>query len=73
MNNNVLPSAPVDDLPMLESLRIYETHNAVAKALYERELDHIPIGRRPRWESQPLEARVSWLNRAAKELKRPPT
>lgn len=47
----------------------YEVVNVKAKAMYECEFDHVPIGQRPRWESQPLEYRVGWLNRAARKLR----
>lgn len=44
----------------------YAHQNAKAKALYDAEFAHLPPGQRPAWESQPLEYRVEWLNKATK-------
>ena len=43
----------------------YAQESAKAKELYDAEFVNNPPELRPKWESQPLESRVPWLNKAA--------
>lgn len=51
-----------------DALSIYAAHNAKAKELFNDAFQGNPPGQRPEWESQPLESRVEWLNKAARLL-----
>jgi len=44
----------------------YEAVAAKAKELYDDNFSNLLPNQRPRWESQPLEYRTTWLNKAAR-------
>lgn len=53
---------------LFDARAIYATHNAKAKELFNDAFQGNPPALRPEWESQPLESRVEWLNKAARHL-----